>query len=239
MHLDFLLRSARWRHILAIALAALLVYLFGAVHGQWSPMHRWNRATADASLLLLTLTMAIGPAARLLTRLRLLVPLRREFGIYAVLLALFHTLIIFDGWLEWDLARLVGLAFHPDLARYVMIEHGFGLANAIGLAALLYGVVLAMTSADRAVRFLGGATWKFVQSAAYVLWALVLAHTAYFLFIHFLHFHRQTPDANPLQGWFVGLMALVLGLRIAASILTWGRRHKSPGPGEVRTSPAA
>ncbi|QIG49021.1 hypothetical protein G5V57_15615 [Nordella sp. HKS 07] len=237
MHLGFLLRSAPWRHILAIVLAALLVYLFGAVHGQWSPMHRWNRATADASLLLLTLTMAIGPAARLLTRLRLLVPLRREFGIYAVLLALIHTLIIFDGWLEWDLARLVGLAFHPDLARYVMIEHGFGLANIIGLAALLYGLVLAMTSADRAVRFLGAATWKFVQSAAYVLWALVLAHTAYFLFIHFLHFHRQTPDANPLQIWFAGLVVLVLVLRIAASILTWRRRQGSPGPGETRMSP--
>lgn len=238
MPLDSLLRSARWRHILAIVLAALLVYLFGAVHGQWSPMHRWNRATADASLLLLTLTMAIGPAARLVSRLRLFVPMRRELGIYSVLLALIHTLIIFDGWLEWDFARLVGLAFHPELSRYVMIEHGFALANVIGIAALLYGAVLAVTSADRAVRFLGGATWKFVQSAAYVLWALVLAHTAYFLFIHFVDYHRQTPDANPLQLWFAGFIALVLGLRIAASVLTWRRRQRPPAPGEARLSPA-
>lgn len=238
MHLGFLLRSARWRHVTTLVLAVLLVYLFGAVHGQWSPMHRWNRATADASLLLLTLTMVIGPVARLLPRLRLLVPLRREFGIYTVLLALIHTLIIFDGWLEWDLARLVGLTLHPELARYVMVQHGFGLANVIGLVALLYGAVLAITSADRAVRFLGGATWKFVQSAAYVLWALVLAHTAYFLFMHFLDFHRPTPEANPLQGWFAGLVALVLGLRIAASILTWRRRNKTPAPGEARMSPA-
>lgn len=238
MQLGFLLRSARWRHILTIVLAGLLVYLFGAVHGQWSPMHRWNRATADASLLLLTLTMAIGPAARLLTRLRVVIPLRREFGIYTVLLALIHTLIIFDGWRAWDLARLAGFAFHPELARYVMVQHGFGLANLIGLAALLYGAVLALTSADHAVRFLGSTTWKFVQSAAYVLWALVLVHTAYFLFLHFLDFHRQTPAANPLQMWFAGLVALVLGLRIGASILTWRRRHKPPAPGEARMSPA-
>lgn len=238
MHLGFLLRSALWRHILTLVLAAALVYLFGAVHGQWSPMHRWNRATADSSLLLLTLTMAIGPLARLLPRLRALVPLRREFGIYTVLLALIHTVIIFDGWLQWDLARLVGLQFHPDFGRYVMLEHGFGLANIIGLVALLYGAVLAITSADRAVRFLGGSTWKFVQSSAYVLWALVLAHTAYFLFIHFLDFHRQTPEPNPLQVWFAGLVALVLGLRIAASVLTWRRRNRSSGAGEARMSPA-
>lgn len=220
-----ILRTAQRRHLFSILLASLLVYLFSVLHGQWSDMHRWNKATADASFLLLTATMAIGPAARLWSPLRRLIPIRREFGIYTFVLALVHTLIIFDGWVEWSFARLFGFEFHPGLGYFVMLQHGFGLANAIGLVALIYGLVLALTSADRAVRLLGGATWKFIQSAAYVFWALVVAHTAYFLYVHFLDFHRATPEPNPLQAWFTGLIVLVLALRISASVLTWRQRR--------------
>ena len=202
-------------------------------------MHRWNKASADASFLLLTMTMAIGPSARLWPRMRRLVPVRRELGIYAIVLALIHTLIIFDGWIEWDFARLFGFEFHPGLGHYVMVQHGFGLANAIGLIALVYGMVLALTSTDRAVRLLGGPTWKFIQSAAYVLWALVVVHTAYFLYMHFLDFHRPTPEPNPLQVWFAGLVVLVLGLRIGASVLTWRqRRNQALRESDAQAGPA-
>lgn len=234
-----ILRTAGRRHILTLVLSVLLVSLFGVVHGQWSDMHRWNKAAADASFLLLTATMAIGPAGRLWPRLRRLVPVRREFGIYAIVLALVHTLTIFDGWIEWNFARLFGLEFHPGLGHYVMLQHGFGLANAIGLLALVYGMVLALTSSDRALRLLGGPTWKFIQGAAYVLWALVVVHTAYFLYMHFLDFHRATPEPNPLQGWFVSLVVLVLGLRIGASVLTWRqKRNRSWREGDAQADPA-
>jgi methionine sulfoxide reductase heme-binding subunit len=226
------------RHLLTIGIAAGLVYAFGAVHGHWSDMHRWNKATADASLLLLTFTMAAGPAARLWPALRRLLSFRREFGVYSVLLALIHTVIILDGWVEWDLLRLAGFALHPDLGRYVMIEHGFGLANLIGIVALGYGFMLMITSNDRTARFLTGPVWKFVQTGAYVLWALVVVHTAYFLFMHFLHFHRPLPDPNPLRWAFVGLIVLVLALRLAASFQSWQHRRKASGEpgGRAETS---
>lgn len=217
------------RHVLTLVIATVLVYLFAEVHGHWSDMHRWNKATADASFVLLTFTMAIGPGARLWPALRRLLPFRRESGIYAVLLALIHTVIILDGWLEWDLAQLVGLAFHPTLQHYVMVEHGFGLANLIGVLALAYGIVLMAISNERSVRLLGGSTWKFVQRGAYVLWALVVVHTAYFLFMHFLDFHRPVPDPSPLQWPFVALVALVLALRCAALVKTWRRNSRKPG----------
>jgi methionine sulfoxide reductase heme-binding subunit len=217
------------RHLITILLAAALVYGFSAVHGHWSPMHRWNKATADASIVLLTFTMAFGPAARLWPALRRLIPFRREFGIYAVLLALAHTIIILDGWVEWDLLALAGLAVHPDLNRHVMIQHGFGLANIIGIVALGYGLVLMITSSDRAVRLLSGSVWKFVQSGAYVLWALVVVHTAYFLFMHFLDFHRPLPAPNPLQWPFVGLVVLILALRWAASVQSWRQKRRGAG----------
>ncbi len=216
-----LIRYARWRHALIVVLALLLVYLFGVVHGQWSDMHRWNRATADASFVLLTITMALGPMAQLWPRLRLLIPFRRELGIYAVMLAAIHTAIILGGWIVWDFARLFGFEFHPGLGRYVMVQHGFGLANAVGVLALVYGLTLALTSSDRLVRLLGGPVWKFVQRAAYVLWALVVVHTGYFLFLQFLDYHRQTPAPNPLQPWYLVLIGLVLVLRISASVHLW------------------
>jgi len=215
------------RHAATILLSVLFIYLFGEVHGQWSAMHRWNRATADASLILLAFTMAIGPGARIWTKLRRLLPLRREFGIYSVLLAIAHTFIILDGWVEWDLLRIVGFAFHPVLGRYVMLEHGFGLANLIGVLALAYSFVLMITSNDRSVRLLGGAIWKFLQTGAYVLWAIVVVHTAYFIFIHSLDFHRPLPPANPLRWPFVMLVGFVFVLRFAAVIETWRQRRKT------------
>lgn len=219
-------RYARWRHALGLVLALLLIFSFGLVHGEWSDMHRWNRATADASFVLLTTTMGIGPIAQLWPQLRFLVPFRRELGIYAVVLAALHTAIILGGWVTWDLVRLFGFDFHPSLGRYVMVQHGFGLANAVGVLALIYGLTLALTSSDRLVRFLGGPVWKFVQRASYVLWALVVVHTGYFLFLQFLDYHRQTPVPNPLQPWYLVLISLVLALRIVASLHLWNSVRK-------------
>lgn len=233
MALRSMLSSTRGRHLAAVLLGAALVYAFGMVHGTWSPMHRWNRATADASVVLLALTMAVGPAARLWQGLRRLLPFRRELGIYSVALAAVHTAIILDGWVEWDFARLFGLAYHPILERFVMVQHGFGLANAIGILALLYGLFLKLTSNDRSVRLLSAPTWKYVQRGAYVLWALTVIHTAYFLFMNFLDYHRNTPAPNPLQWWFVGLVLTVQALRLAASLQTWRQRGIQGGRNEV------
>lgn len=225
----FLVRNTAMRHVLIILAAVLLVALAGVVHQQWNPMHRWNKATADAAIVLLSMTMALGPLAKLWPAWGRILPFRRELGIHAVLLSLVHTAIILEGWVEWDLARLVGFEFHPGLGQYVMVQHGFALANVIGVLALAYGMILVSTSNDRAVRFLGGPVWKFVQRGVYVLWALVVVHTTYFLFMHFLDFHRPLPPPNPLRWPFVALVFLVLSLRCAASVQSWSLRQRASG----------
>lgn len=212
------------RHVVVLIAAATLVYAFSLVHGQWSPMHRWNRAFGDAAVLLLALTMTLGAAPRLFRASAKWLPWRRELGIYSVVLAFVHTVIILDGWVEWDFLRLFGFEFHPVDLKYVMLQHGFGLANAIGILALSIGLILLLTSSDRAVRFLGATSWKTVQTTALVFWALVVAHTAYFLYAHFLSFHRATPNPNPLQLPFAFLVLAVLVLRAAAFLTTIGRR---------------
>ena len=76
-----LMRRALLRNLLALGLAAALVLTFAAVHGEWSPMHRWNRAFGDASLVLVALAMGLGPLARLLRVATPLLALRRELGV--------------------------------------------------------------------------------------------------------------------------------------------------------------
>ena len=216
------------RHIAVVAVAVVIVLAFAAVHGQWSPMHRWNRAFGDASLVLVALSMGIGPLARLVRPTVRLLRFRRELGIYGCLMAIVHITIILVGWVQWDLMRFFCFEWHPQLQGYVMVQQGFGLANGIGLAAVFLACILALTSNDLSQRRLGASAWKFLQMGVLPLWWLTVAHVAYFLFLHFMSFHRETPAPNPLQIWFVGLVIVVLGLRSSAYLRTARAKQAAP-----------
>lgn len=215
------------RHFFVAGLAVALVALALTARADWSPMHRWNRALADASMVLVASAMAIGPLSRVWRPFVIVVPFRRELGIYSIVLALTHSLVVVLGWVELDLLRLIGLEFHRGLQRYVMVQHGFALANVVGALALVYGFVLATTSNDVSVRSLGPTVWKFVQRGTYVYWWLVVMHTGYFLFIHFLSFHRDIPEPNWAQAPFVIVVLAVVLLQFAASVHTWQNSRKA------------
>lgn len=221
------------RHLLVLLAAALGTYAFLESRSEWSEMHRWNRAIGDMSVILVAVSMAVGPLARLWTGFGRAVPWRREAGIYGVLLGVIHTVIILAGWVEWDLLRLFGYELHPRTGTYVMLRHGFALANVIGIVCLVYGIVLALASNDWSQRLLGGSAWKFLQQGAYVLWMLIVLHTAYFLYLHFQDFHRGVPEPNWAQLPFAGLVTLVTLLQLAAFLKTWRKKRGSrrkPGP---------
>lgn len=218
----------RFRHLGALAIGVGLFYFFFALRPEWSPMHRYNRAFGDASLVMIALVMSLGPLSRLWRPWTAALPWRRELGIWGFVAAIVHTVIILFGWVELDFARLFGFQLHPQALVYVMVDKGFGFSNAVGILALVYGLVLSLTSNNRSQRWLGMPIWKFLQQGSYVLWALIVAHTAYFLYIHFLDFHRPPPPPNLMKWPFVWLVAAVLALQIAASWKTWrlqrGRR---------------
>ncbi|VAW00709.1 hypothetical protein MNBD_ALPHA07-1366 [hydrothermal vent metagenome] len=224
------------RHMLVILVAALGTYAFLESRAEWSAMHRWNRAIGDMSVVLVAMSMAIGPLSRLFPVLRGALPFRRELGIYGVILALVHTAIILVGWVEWDFYRLFGFQLHPS-GQYVMVQHGFALANIIGIIALLYSIVLAMSSSNWSQRLLGSSAWKFLQRGAYVLWMLIIIHTAYFLYLNFLDFHRPVPEPNWAQMPFVILVGLVFILQLAAYIKTWSVRRKRDRKGSHSSAP--
>ncbi len=211
----------RLRHLGVLALGAALIWLFAGLRAEWSPMHRWNRAIGDASLILVAASMALGPLSRLWRRATRWLAWRRELGIWGFGAGLVHAGFILFGWVQLDWPRLFGMEFHPQFQRYVMFDKGFGIANVIGILALLYALGLSLSSNNFSQRLLGQSVWKFMQRGAYVLWMLIVVHTAYFLYMHFLDFHRAVPEPNLLQWPFAGLVGLVLALQGAATWRTW------------------
>ena len=112
-----------------------------------------------------------------------------------------------------------------------MLQQGFALGNVVGIVALVYGAVLAVTSNNWSQRKFGGSVWKFVQQGAYVLWMLIVLHTAYFLYLHFQDFHRPVPNPNWAQFPFAILVAAVSSLQFAAVYKTWRSRPSSSRAG--------
>lgn len=234
---------AGWaRHVGVGLLAALLVGLFWRSRMEWDAEMRLWRAVGDAAFVLLAFALASGPLAVLWSPAGRLVAWRRAFGVWFALIALLHAYLVWDGWARWSLSRLFG---YEDLSAAgvpepLMTDQGFGLANLVGLVALFLALVVAATSSERAMRLLGARAWKHVQQYAYVVFYLVGAHAAYFLFMHYepslrsIVFRKAVPEPNWFRFWFVGMVALVLVLQVAAFVRTVRRRRAARArPGAV------
>jgi methionine sulfoxide reductase heme-binding subunit len=217
------------RHAQVGAFSLLVVAAFWFSRMEWSPEHRLWRAVGDASYLLLVLALISGPLARLWPATAWTLPWRREIGVWCGLLALTHTFVTLDGWIRWDLQRLFGYEFVPQLERYARLEPGFGLANAVGFVALFLTLILAATSSAWAVNLLGPSAWKWLQYGSYSVFYLAALHSFYFLFIHFTDsFHRgPAPAANWFQVPFLLITLAVPALQAAAFIRTVARRRRA------------
>lgn len=219
------------RHALLGLGSLLAAYLFRIARLQWHPMHAWNRAFADVAFLLLVLSLAAGPLARLWPATRALLTWRRELGIWSGVATVLHVLIILDGWVEWQPLRFF-VRFEPVLQAWVLDTGPFGLGNVVGTVALAYMVLLVLTSNDWSLRLLGWRAWKFVQQRAYTLHVLVALHVAFFLF--FLPPNRT----NFLRGPFLVLVIILPILQACAFIATWRRQVGRSSQGRNPNLPA-
>ena len=118
-------RLAR-RHLAVMGVGGALVWLFWASRSSWDPEMRLWKAVGDGALILLLVTVALGPLGRLSRPVRRWLPWRRETGIWFGLLATSHALLILNGWARWSLERLFGYEFIPQLGRTARMEPGFG-----------------------------------------------------------------------------------------------------------------
>lgn len=168
------------RHLLVGALSGFMIYLFLLSRAEWDPMHAWNRAYADASLVLLVATMLIGPLSRIHKKFSRFLPLRRELGIWCAITALLHVYILFDGWFLWEPIRLI-IGVNQATGQ-LTFDPGFTLANLVGVVGLVYVLLLAVISNNKAIQILGKKGWDYLQQKSGTLYILVILHTAFFLF---------------------------------------------------------
>ena len=224
------------RHAAVAVASVLLVSIFWATRMEWDAEMRTWRAVGDAAIVLLFVTLALGPAARLWRPLTKALPWRRETGVWSAVTALIHTILVLNGWVRWDWGLFLGYELVPQLGRVARLEPGFGLANLVGVVALAWILILAATSSDTATRLLGPAAWKWLHSGAYIVFYLAVLHTVYFLFIHFTpSFHRLPPPENWFRWPLLAMGVIVVGLQVAAFVKTVRRRQASA----ARFSPLA
>lgn len=194
------------RHTFIGFLAIFVVYLFWLSRPELSSDARLWRALGDAGFSFLFITLAIGHLAKLWKSALRLVSWRREFGIWFALLAIAHFIRVSD---------------------YALSEPGLELPRLLGLVALFWALALAATSSDRAVNFLGVSSWKRLHQMAYVIFYLVAAHAAYFLFWRYA-------EANWFQYLFLGMALTVPILQISAFIKEVIRQKANQGNTEIK-----
>lgn len=215
-----------YRHAIVVSFAIAVSLPFWLARLQWDPEMRLWRAIGDGSVVLLAFALLLGPAARHWHSVSRLLSWRRELGIWFAVLAIFHTVLVLDGWVRWDWMRFFGYEFIAQFGRFARMEPGFGLSNLIGFAAVVITFVLMVTSSDRAVKFLGGSSWKWLHNGAYTVFYLVVFHTLYFLFVHYtVSFHRRIPDdLNFFRYPFLAMSLLLLGVQMTAFAVSVRRR---------------
>ncbi|WP_100183253.1 ferric reductase-like transmembrane domain-containing protein [Candidatus Nitrosotenuis aquarius] len=221
--------ACKWtlRHLIVGLIMSVLVYSFWLGHYEWQQDMRLWKSFGDVGYIFLAFALIIGPLSKLKNGAKFLILWRREVGIWAAVLAIIHGVLIVDGWIKWDVAKFFGYEFIPQLGRLARLEPGFGLANLIGFVAFLWLAVLAITSSDRIMRFLGGQSWKWLHTGSYIVFYLTSIHTSYFLFMHYTEsFHREIAPQSVFIIPFIVSASAVLVLQFSAYIKMINMRKK-------------
>jgi methionine sulfoxide reductase heme-binding subunit len=220
------------RHVVTAAAMFLLVVLYLNAKGGFAyNQHSWNQAFADTSVVLFAATLAIGPLGRLWRPASRASPWRRETGIWGTFAALMHVGIYWEAAVGWSRWRLF---FYPEGQGGIadtlagdrakgLVPTAFHVANAIGVVALAYALVLAVTSNDACQRWLK-AGWSWLQDRATTMWLVALLHV--WVFAYFVGAGLILPVGTLWASFW-----MVLLLQTAAFGKTvWLRRVGRPGP---------
>lgn len=200
--------------------STLLFFLTKSLHSN-VPTHSIWRAFGDTSFILLAITLAIGPLSKIWRKSIILIPWRRTIGVWFFITATIHTILIFHNWLGWDLTKFFGYTLKRG--EYILTQPGFALANLLGITALILALILAMTSFDKVIKYLGYSSWKWVQNFTYVVFYLVVFHSIYFLFFHLVN---KKDLANEFLGISLTLIFIVISLQAIAFSRVVNRNRK-------------
>jgi len=156
-----------------------------------NPIEFITRNTGDWTLYFLCITLAVTPLRRW-TKWNWLIRLRRMLGLFAFFYAALHftTFLWFDHF--FDLGEML-----KDVVRRPFI--------AVGFAAFLLLIPLAITSTNAMVKRLGGKRWMWLHRLIYVIALLGI-----------LHYWWMKAGKNDLEQpiIFGGIVLILLGLRV-------------------------
>ena len=210
---------------LASAVGVVVLTALSPAHGGFS-IRQLASPTGDVALVLLAVTLLIGPA-NLLFRRRNPVNsyLRRDVGMWTGIFSIVHVIIGFQG-------HSGGAFGFVDffVADGKPLTNGFGLGNWTGLAATVIVVGLLVVSTDRYLRELKAGPWKGLQRLNYTLFALVVLHAVFYGALW-----RITSPFTLVLIFTVG--AVILGQTVG--IWLWRRRNgRNAARRERRTADA-
>lgn len=127
-----------------------------------NPVEKMTRFTGKWGLILLLITLSVTPIRKLL-HLSILLKIRRMLGLYSFFYLLLHFLIWF--WLDHNFDALEML---KDVAKRPFILAGF--------SAFVLMLPLALTSFNKAIKWLGGKTWQRLHYLIYIIAPLGILH---------------------------------------------------------------
>src|SRR5258706_8045882 len=172
------LQRRLWRHHLPLALlSAAAAWLLYVTRPYPDVITRLSFATAWPALVLLALTLIIGPWRVLRGKTPVLSQdLRRDIGIWGGTLGVLHAVI---GQCEHLRGRpWLYYVYEKTQEHLIPIRHDmFGFSNFTGLFAGLILLLLLATSNDASLRKYGGAGLKNLQRLNYACFALTAIHT--------------------------------------------------------------
>ncbi|MCV6596723.1 MAG: ferric reductase-like transmembrane domain-containing protein [Mangrovicoccus sp.] len=176
------------------------------------------RAFGSCAFFMLSVILCIGPLARLDRRFLPLLYNRRHFGVITALVALTHAVYVLNWYYAFSPTDPMVALLGANTSYGQILGFPF---ETLGIVALLILAVLAATSHDFWLSFLGPPLWKALHLLIYLAYGCVVAHVA----LGYLQ-----DSKNPAFALLFGLSALaVAGLHLAA----WAKApRKSRGSGE-------
>ena len=181
----------------ALALLPFAWLFYAAASDQLgaNPAEALIRSLGDWTLRFLCLALAITPL-RVLTQTPALARFRRMVGLFVFFYAVLHLL----GYAIFDMGLDMGEMVKDVIKRPFIL---------VGTLALLLLTLLAATSFNRAIRWLGGARWRALHRAVYAVAALAV-----------LHFFWMRAGKNDFAEVAVygTILALLLGWRVQQAL---------------------
>ena len=149
-------------HLAAALPLAWLVYAAFADRLGANPAEALERSTGDWTLRMLCVVLAVTPL-RVMTGWTALARHRRMLGLWTFAYAMFHLLCY--GWFD--------MGFDVNGIAVDIVKRPFIL---VGFSAAVLLLVLAATSFNRAIKFMGAKRWQRLHRAVYAVAALAILH---------------------------------------------------------------